>query len=216
MFPIGDRNPRRIIPWFTYTIIVINAVFFFFELIGSDKFIIEWSLIPSRFLENPLSDFPTLFTSMFMHAGWLHIAGNMLYLWIFGDNVEERFGHIKFVIFYLVCGLVATSAQLIFNLDSDIPFLGASGAIAGVLGAYIVMFPLVRVRVLLGCFIVPIPAIIVLGIWILLQFFYGVGSLGDVTEGGVAYMAHVGGFIAGLIFTIFIRIRRRRSVDHQQ
>jgi membrane associated rhomboid family serine protease len=211
MFPIGDHNPRRIIPWFTYMIIIINAVFFFFELTGGDEFILQWALIPSRLIKNPLIEIPTLFTSMFMHAGWLHIAGNMLYLWIFGDNIEERFGHIKFLIFYVLCGLVASVTQMIFNLNSDIPLLGASGAIAGVLGAYIIMFPLAPVKVLLGCLIAPIPAVIVIGLWILLQFFYGVGALGSVTEGGVAYMAHIGGFITGLIFTIFVRLRRPRK-----
>ena len=210
MFPISDKNPRRVTPWINYLIIIINILFFLFELINGDAFIIKWSFIASRFIGNPLSDFPTLFTSMFMHAGWLHIAGNMLYLWIFGDNIEDRFGHFKFLVFYLVCGLVATFAQMVFNLDSEIPSLGASGAIAGVLGAYIFMFPLAPVRVLLGCFIAPIPALIVIGIWIVLQFFYGVGSLGNVTEGGVAYMAHIGGFIAGLILTIFFRIGGRR------
>ncbi|MFC1968482.1 rhomboid family intramembrane serine protease [Chloroflexota bacterium] len=212
MFPIGDRNPRRIIPWFTYLIIITNVIFFFFELTHGAEFIIRWSFIASRFIENPLTDFPTFLTSMFMHAGWLHIAGNMLYLWIFGDNIEERFGHFKFLAFYLACGLVSTLAQMIFNLDSGIPLLGASGAIAGVLGAYIIMFPLVPVRVLLGCFIAPLPTIMVIGVWIVLQFFYGVGSLGGVAEGGVAYMAHIGGFIAGLMFTIFVRLGGRRRV----
>jgi len=208
MFPIGDRNPRRIIPWVTYLIIVINAVFFFFELTQGDAFIIRWSLVPARLIEHPLSDFPTLFTSMFMHAGWLHIVGNMLYLWVFGDNIEDRLGHFKFFIFYLVCGIVATLAQMIFNINSNIPLLGASGAIAGVLGAYIILYPLARVRVLLGCLIAPLPAIFFIGIWILLQFFYGVGSLGDVAEGGVAYLAHIGGFFTGLIVGIFLRFGR--------
>jgi membrane associated rhomboid family serine protease len=209
MFPISDRNPRRTTPWFTYLIIAINVVFFFFEITGGDDFIIRWSFIPSRFIDDPIRDFPTIFTSMFMHAGWLHIAGNLLYLWIFGDNIEDRFGHFKFLIFYLVCGIVANFAQMAFNLNSEIPSLGASGAIAGVLGAYIILFPLVRIRVLLGCFIAPLPALLVIGAWIVLQFFYGVGSLGSITEGGVAYMAHIGGFITGLIFTIFFRISRR-------
>lgn len=209
MFPIGDHNLRRTIPWFTYMIMTINAVFFFLELRGGEEFIMKWALIPSRLTENPLNDFPTFFTSMFMHAGWLHIAGNMLYLWIFGDNIEEKFGHIKFLVFYIVCGLVAVMAQMMFSYNSDIPLLGASGAIAGVLGAYIILFPLVRVRVLIGCFIAPLPAVIVIGAWILLQFFYGVGSLGSIAEGGVAYMAHVGGFIAGFIYAVFFRIRRR-------
>ena len=212
MFPIGDRNPRRTIPWVTYLLIIINVAVFYLELTRGDDFIIKWSFIASRFMDNPLSDLLTLFTSMFMHAGWLHIAGNMLYLWIFGDNIEDKFGHFRFLVFYITCGLVGIIAQTAFNLNSEIPLLGASGAIAGVLGAYIFMFPLVPVRVLLGCFIAPLPAIVVIGVWIVLQFFYGVGSLGGVTEGGVAYMAHIGGFITGLIFTIFIRMRGGKRV----
>lgn len=205
MFPISDTNPHKTRPYVTYLIIAVNAVVFFFELINGDPFIIKWSFIASRFLENPLGDLPTLFTSMFMHAGWLHIAGNMLYLWIFGDNIEDRFGHLRFIVFYLVCGIAAIVAETMFDLHSQIPMLGASGAVAGVLAAYIFMFPLVRVKVLLGCFIAPLPALVVIGIWIVLQFFYGVGSLSGATEGGVAYMAHIGGFAIGLIITITFR-----------
>jgi len=205
LFPIGDVNPRRTVPWVTYLILMTNIVFFFFELSRGDEFIINWAFIPARFLDDPAGNFPTLFTSMFLHAGWLHIAGNMLYLWIFGDNVEDRFGHFKFLIFYLICGLAATFAQMALDIQSGIPQVGASGAIAGVLGAYIFMFPLAPVRVLLGCFFAPLPALVVIGIWIVLQFFYGVGSLGSTAEGGVAYMAHIGGFVAGLILTVFFR-----------
>src|SRR4030042_2537536 len=151
MLPTGDDNSsRRITPVVTYILIVLNVVFFLVELNGGDPVLMEWAFVPSRFIANPVADFPTLFTSMFMHAGLLHIGGNMLYLWIFGDNVEDRFGHVKFSIFYLLCGLAATAAQLVFSLDSNIPNLGASGAIAGVLGAYIVMFPKGSVRVLRG------------------------------------------------------------------
>jgi len=137
-----------------------------------------------------------------MHAGWLHLGGNMLYLWIFGDNVEDRFGHLKFLIFYLLCGLAATLAQLAFSLTSNIPNLGASGAIAGVLGAYILLFPHRRVRVLLGAQVIQMPALIVIGLWIFLQLFSSVGSIASTADtGGVAYMAHVGGFIAGFVLT---------------
>jgi membrane associated rhomboid family serine protease len=205
MFPISDKNPHRNTPWINYLIIAVNILFFIFELILGDQFIEKWSFIASRFMESPFSEIPTIFTSMFMHAGWLHIGGNMLYLWIFGDNIEDRLGHLKYLIFYLVCGAAAVFAESIFDLNSQIPMLGASGAVAGVLAAYIFMFPLVPVKVLLGCFIAPLPALVVIGIWILLQFFYGVGSLGSATEGGVAYMAHIGGFITGLILTIFFR-----------
>ena len=164
MFPIGDDNTsRRTVPLVTFALITMNILFFLVEMNGGDAFIMKWSFVPSRFLANPIGDFPTLFTSMFMHAGWLHLGGNMLYLWIFGDNVEDRFGHAKFTIFYLLCGLGATFAQLAFSLDSNIPNLGASGAIAGVLGAYILMFPQGRVRVLQGQRIIQVPALIVIG-----------------------------------------------------
>ncbi|MBL8103706.1 MAG: rhomboid family intramembrane serine protease, partial [Anaerolineales bacterium] len=196
MLPIGDDNSsRRLIPFVTYALIVLNILFFLVEMSGGDAFIMQWAFIPSRFLANPVADFPTLFTSMFMHAGLLHLGGNMLYLWIFGDNVEDRFGHTKFLIFYLLCGLGATFAQLMFSLDSNIPNLGASGAIAGVLGSYILMFPKGRIRVLQGQRVVQAPALMVIGFWIVLQLFSGIGSIAATTDtGGVAYMAHIGGF----------------------
>jgi membrane associated rhomboid family serine protease len=172
MFPIGDDNSaRRLVPLVTYALIVLNVLFFLVELNGGDAFIMQWAFVPSRFLANPIGDFITLFTSMFMHAGWVHLGGNMLYLWIFGDNVEDRFGHVKFLVFYLLCGLGATFAQLMFSLDSNIPNLGASGAIAGVLGSYILMFPKGRIRVLQGQQVVQAPALMVIGFWIVLQLF---------------------------------------------
>lgn len=209
MFPIGDDNSsRRTFPFVTYFLIIVNALFFIVEFAIGDTFISQWSFIPQRFLVNPASDFLTLFTSMFMHAGWLHISGNMLYLWIFGDNVEDRFGHMKFLLFYLTCGIAATFSQMAFNMHSEIPNLGASGAIAGVLGAYILMFPKAQVKVLMGRAIVPMPAIVVLGFWIALQFFSGVGSIMTQSDnGGVAYMAHIGGFFTGLILAFFLRKR---------
>ncbi|MBN1136159.1 MAG: rhomboid family intramembrane serine protease [Anaerolineae bacterium] len=211
MFPIGDDNSsRRTVPLVTYALIALNVLFFIVELTGGDAFIEKWAFVPSRFLANPLGDSLTLFTCMFMHAGWLHLGGNMLYLWIFGDNVEDRFGHIKFTIFYLLCGLAATLAQLAFSLKSDVPNLGASGAIAGVLGAYILLFPKGNVKVLLGQQVVQVPALIVIGLWIVLQFFSGVGSIADTAQtGGVAYMAHIGGFVAGFVLTFLFRGGRR-------
>lgn len=129
MFPIGDDNSaRRTVPLVTYALIVINVIFFLVELSGGDAFIQKWAFIPSRFLANPGGDVLTIFTSMFMHAGWLHLGGNMLYLWIFGDNVEDRFGHLKFIIFYLLAGVVAMFAQLAFSAGSNVPNVGASGA----------------------------------------------------------------------------------------
>jgi membrane associated rhomboid family serine protease len=206
MMPIGDDNSsRRIVPLVTYVLIVLNVLFFLVEMSGGDAFIMKWAFVPSRFLADPIGDFPTLFTSMFMHAGWLHLGGNMLYLWIFGDNVEDRFGHAKFIIFYLLCGLGATFAQLMFSLGSNVPNLGASGAIAGVLGAYILMFPQGSVRVLQGQRVIQVPALIVIGFWIVLQLFSGIGSIASTADtGGVAYMAHIGGFVAGFVLTFLL------------
>ena len=207
MLPIGDDNSgRRSVPLVTYGLIALNVLFFFVELSGGDAFIEKWAFVPSRFLANPFADFPTLFTSMFMHAGWVHLGGNMLYLWIFGDNVEDRFGRVKFAIFYVLCGLAATFAQLLFSMGSSIPNLGASGAIAGVLGSYILMFPQGRIRVLQGQQIVQVPALVVIGLWIVLQLFSGIGSITTAADtGGVAYMAHIGGFAAGLVLTFLFR-----------
>ena len=206
MMPIGDDDSgSRTVPLVTYALIVANVLFFLVEMNGGEAFIMQWAFIPSRFVANPIGDFATLFTSMFMHAGWLHLGGNMLYLWIFGNNVEDRFGHARFVIFYLLCGLGATFAQLAFSLGSNIPNLGASWAIAGVLGAYILLFPQGRVRVLLGRGIVHMPALIVIGLWIALQLFSGIGSISNTADtGGVAYMAHIGGFVAGFVLTYLL------------
>jgi membrane associated rhomboid family serine protease len=207
MFPIGDDNSgERSFPVVTYALIILNVLFFLVELNGGDSFIQQWSLVPRRLLANPAGDFPTIFTSMFMHAGWIHLLGNMLYLWIFGDNVEDSFGHAKFLLFYLLCGIGATVAQVVFTATSSVPNLGASGAIAGVLGAYIVLFPRGQVRVMMGRGIIPMPALVVIGFWIVLQFVSGIGSISQSAEtGGVAYLAHIGGFIAGIVLTFIFR-----------
>jgi membrane associated rhomboid family serine protease len=207
MIPIGDDDSaRRTVPVVTYGLIAVNVLFFVIELASGDAFIEKWAFVPSRFLANPLADFLTLFTAMFMHAGWVHLAGNMLYLWIFGDNVEDHFGHIKFLIFYLICGLAATFAQLAVSNGSDAPNLGASGAIAGVLGAYILLFPQGKVRVMQGQRAIQVPALIVIGIWIVLQFFVYFGSIASTAQtGGVAYMAHIGGFVVGFLLTFLFR-----------
>jgi membrane associated rhomboid family serine protease len=208
MIPIGDDDSaRRLTPVVTYVLIALNALVFLLELNNGDAFIQRWAFVPSRFLADPVGDFPTLFTSMFMHAGWLHLLGNMLYLWIFGDNVEDRLGHSLYTVFYILCGLGATFAQLAFSLGSSIPNLGASGAIAGVLGAYIMMFPRTRVSVLLGRTVVPMSAMVVIGFWIVLQIFSQIGAFTASTQtegGGVAYMAHIGGFVAGVILTFLL------------
>jgi len=216
MLPISDENTgRRLVPFVTYLLILINVIVFLIELAGGDNFVLRWSFVPARFLANPGGDFITIFSSMFMHAGWLHILGNMLYLFIFGDNVEDAFGHLQFLIFYLVCGIAATFAQLAFSAGSNVPNLGASGAIAGVLGAYLVMFPRSRVTVLMGYIVVPLPALIVIGFWFVLQLFSGLAAITSVPtgaeEGGVAYMAHVGGFVVGLILAFIFRPRDRIS-----
>jgi rhomboid family protein len=211
MLPIGDDNSsERTFPIVTLALIALNVLFFFVELNGGEKFVTEWAFVPSRFLANPSGDVATLFTSMFMHGGWLHLGGNMLYLWIFGDNVEDRLGHATFTIFYLLCGIAATFAQLLVNPGSHVPNLGASGAIAGVLGSYLLLFPQGRVRVLLGQQMVQMPALIVIGFWIALQLFSGIGTIASAADtGGVAYMAHVGGFVAGCFLTLVLRGRRQ-------
>jgi|SRR5436190_4148272 len=207
MFPIGDDNAgRRTFPVVTYGLIALNILFFLVEMSGGEPFIQQWSVVPRRLLANPAGDFPTVFTSMFMHAGWVHLLGNMLYLWIFGDNVEDSFGHAKFLLFYLLCGIAATFAQVLFNSTSTIPNLGASGAIAGVLGAYLVLFPRGQVRVMMGRGIIPMPALVVIGGWIVLQLVSGIGSISQTADtGGVAYLAHIGGFVAGLALTFVFR-----------
>ncbi len=211
MLPIGDDNSqRRLFPIVTYGLVAINVVVFFMELLGGESFILQWSFIPTNFLVDPAGEFITLFTSLFLHGGWLHLGGNMLYLLIFGDNVEDRFGHFKFLLFYLLSGLAANFAQFAVSIFSDVPTLGASGAIAGVLAAYLVLFPGRRVRVLLAAWIVSLPAILVIGAWIAIQLVSGVGTLsGAVSSDGVAYMAHIGGFIGGLILTLFFRKKAR-------
>jgi len=214
MLPIGDDDSgRRTVPLVTYALIALNALVFFLELTGGDAFITQWVFVPTRFLADPGGEFLTLFSSMFMHAGWLHLGGNMLYLWIFGDNVEDRFGHIIYLIFYLVCGLAATFAQLAFNMGSSIPNLGASGAIAGVLGAYLVMFPGKQIRVLMGNQVAGVSALIVIGGWIILQFFSGIGSIANTADtGGVAFMAHIGGFVAGVLLAFLLRGNSARQL----
>ena len=211
MLPIGDDNSsERTVPLVTYALIALNILFFFVELSGGDPFIRRYAFVPSRFMAHPSADLPTLFTSMFMHGGWLHLGGNMLYLWIFGDNVEDRLGHGVYTVFYFLCGLAATFAQLMVGPGSDVPNLGASGAIAGVLGAYILMFPQGRVRVLQGQQVVQMPALMVIGFWIVLQLFSEVGSISAAAgRGGVAYMAHIGGFVAGCVLTLVLGGRRQ-------
>lgn len=211
MLPIGDDNSnRRKFPFITYLLIAINLVVFYLELTRGEVFVLAWSFTPARFLADPSGNMITTLTAMFMHAGRLHLLGNMLYLGIFGDNVEDRMGHFRFLLFYLACGVAATLAQFFVMLISNIPNLGASGAIAGVLGSYLLLFPRGRVYMLLFRWITPVPAWLALGFWILIQIISGAGSLASAgTTGGVAYMAHIGGFVAGVFFTLPFRSRIR-------
>ncbi|MGZ5918896.1 MAG: rhomboid family intramembrane serine protease [Hyphomicrobium sp.] len=218
MFPLGDDDSqRRSVPYVTYALIAINLLVFLLELQNGDEFIQQWAFIPHRFAEHPVEQIATVFSAMFMHGSWLHLGGNMLYLWIFGDNVEDEFGHVKYLLFYLLAGIAATFAQFAAAPGSNVPNVGASGAIAGVLGAYILMFPNARINVLLGRQVVAMPALIVLGFWIVLQLISGVGTIATTSAdvGGVAYMAHVGGFAAGFLMAFLFRGRSRGGGDPQ-
>lgn len=208
MMPIGDDNSqRKSTPIVTYILILINVLVFLLELSGGEEFIKRWAFNPARFSASPAGDFPTLFTAMFMHGGWMHLGGNMLYLWIFGDNVEDHLGKMKYLFLYILSGIAATFAQYVLAPESTIPNLGASGAIAGVLGAYLLFFPGQKVTVLVGQSMVAMKALIVIGFWFLLQFMSSMGSLYSTQEsGGVAYMAHVGGFVAGLAVAFAFRL----------
>jgi membrane associated rhomboid family serine protease len=199
MFPISDDDSqRRSFPVVTYALIVLNVLVFLLELGGGDQFIEKWAFIPSRFSADPFGQVATIFTAMFMHGGWLHLFGNMLFLWIFGDNVEDRFGHLQFLLFYLLVGIAATLAQYAMAPHSSVPNVGASGAIAGVLGAYILMFPQSRVNVLLGPQLVAMPALIVIGLWIALQLFSEVGAIANTNE-----TSNVGGGLYGPHWRLF-------------
>jgi membrane associated rhomboid family serine protease len=207
MLPLADEDSgRKFTPWVTIVVIIINVIVFLIELSQGEAFIERWAFVPNRFLENPAANIPTLFTSMFMHGGWMHLIGNMLYLWIFGDNIESHFGHVWFIGFYVLSGIAATFSQMIISMESNVPLLGASGAIAGVLGAYLLLFPKQRVRVLAGRRIIALPALIVIGFWFVLQVLRSFLSFSETTAGGgVAYLAHVGGFVAGLLLAFIFR-----------
>jgi membrane associated rhomboid family serine protease len=225
MIPFSDdAGQRRRFPFVNYALIIINIGVFVAELTYGQCFQFAYSTIPYAITHNvefalrgcpygqPQPVYITLLTSMFLHANLLHIGGNMLFLWIFGDNVEDRLGHVGYLIFYLFCGLVASAAQIIVDPNSQLINLGASGAIAGVLGAYLVFYPGAKVRTLifLGVFITiaTLPSLVVIGLWFLLQLVSGLESLNPalVNSGGVAYFAHVGGFVAGLVIALILRL----------
>ena len=233
MIPLGDDNTdRHTTPFVNYILIAINIiVFIFYQKMGADMaFTMGYAAVPAEILsgndivtssqelkdvvtgqeyilpglqKSPSPVWLTLITSIFMHGGWAHLGGNMLYLWVFGDNLEHRMGHLKYLGYYLLTGIIASFAYVfttyLFGDDPLIPSLGASGAISGVLGGYISLFPTRRVTVLIFWFITHVPAIVVLGLWIVLQIVSGIGALGEAAAGGVAYSAHIGGFIAGLL-----------------
>ena len=226
MFPIGDeREPSGGMAFVTIALIVANILAFLIELgqpneRALNSFIEAWGVVPREYAMRhdlpPLIPFPfwtTLFTSMFLHGGWMHLGGNMLYLWIFGDNVERAMGSARYVAFYIVCGLAAGLAHIAFSSGSSVPSIGASGAISGVLGGYLLLFPQNRVRVLTRGGIASVPAVYVLGFWIVIQLISGFGSIAQTSEtGGVAYMAHIGGFVAGLALVKVFAAGRRRTV----
>ncbi|TKJ31345.1 MAG: rhomboid family intramembrane serine protease [Chloroflexi bacterium B3_Chlor] len=223
MIPLGDSVPSERTPFVTYTFIALNVMVFFFELVmgpAADDLIYAWGTVPADIIgwQRDPWVLSTLVTSIFLHGGWLHLIGNMVYLGIFGDNVEGIMGHKRYLAFYLICGVVANLAQVFIVPTSVIPGVGASGAIAGVLAAYLLCFPRARVFVgiplLIYMEVITLPAVIVLGFWFVVQLFSGVAMIGlssEATMGGVAWWAHIGGFVAGLILTPFLRQRRRRE-----
>jgi membrane associated rhomboid family serine protease len=222
MFPISDDNPRIRTPIVTWCLIGTCVLVFLWQVsLGDERgqiAIFQFGMIPARLfgtgeLRSDIAAVPawsTLLTSMFMHGSWIHLGLNMLFLWIFGDNVEDSMGHLRYAIFYLVCGLAASFAHIAFGPGSAIPAVGASGAISGVLGGYLVLFPNNRVRVLTRGGVAHVPALVVLGFWIVIQLVNGIGSIASTSEtGGVAYMAHIGGFVAGLALVKLMASERR-------
>jgi membrane associated rhomboid family serine protease len=221
MIPVRDEIRTRETPVVNYLLITVNVLVFLWMFLMSDTaleaFFYELAMIPANFMDGGLNsgDVIDIFTSMFMHAGLAHVGGNMLYLWIFGDNVEDRLGHGRYLVFYLVGGVVASLTHFLTDPYSTVPTVGASGAIAAVLGAYLVLFPGSRVVTLIpfGYFsrLTVVPAIIVLGMWFILQLFDGVAALGGADVGGVAVWAHIGGFVAGMLMAKLLPTKRRRQ-----
>jgi membrane associated rhomboid family serine protease len=219
LIPLKDNVKTRHFPFVNLALIAANGWVFYRELTQPspqtlETFIKAWSLIPARFLEDPWTQGISLFSSMFLHGGWMHFIGNMLYLWIFGDNVEDRTGHFRYLVFYLLTGAVAGLTQTVLSPLSEAPMIGASGAIAGVLGAYFLLYPRARILAAVPIWIflriVEIPAIFFLGFWFLLQAFQGYGTLmhGTGAHGGVAWWAHAGGFIAGGVLILLFKRSR--------
>jgi membrane associated rhomboid family serine protease len=213
--PLKDQTPHRTVPIVNISLICANVAVFLYQLTLPPHllkaFLMANATIPARFpayLAGHIDfhgAFLPLLTSMFLHAGIAHIAGNMLFLWIFGDNVEDFFGHLGYLMFYLVCGIGSGLLHVLFNLNSPLPALGASGAISGVMGAYLVLYPGSRILTLVLVFLIPIPAVFILVYWFVLQFISGVTTLGAVSQGGVAWWAHIGGFVMGIMITAVAR-----------
>ena len=209
MIPLRDRLPVRTTPFVTYVLVAANVLAFLAQIASpellSHRVTAEWGFVPARFSEDPSGQFLTIFTSMFLHGGWLHVGGNMLFLWIFGDNVEDALGPGRYALFYLSGGVFAALTQMLIDPSSTVPMVGASGAIAAILAGYVTLYPRARVLVLLPIFVIitffEFPAWLVVLEWFALQVFSGFGELayGDST-GGVAWFAHIGGFLAGLVF----------------
>lgn len=215
MIPIRDQNPTYRIPYVTYTLIAINVIVFVlfqFPILsglsqGNEgpwlQFADQWTIIPAQLVNSPLSEFFTVFSAMFLHGGFMHLGSNMLYLWIFGDNIEDKMGHIPYLFFYLACGIFATLAQVMYDPSSTIPNVGASGAIAGVLGGYFLLFPMINVVTMVPILLfrmIQLPAIAVLGLWFAMQLLPGIQQIGaNNSGGGVAFWAHIGGFVAGVL-----------------
>jgi hypothetical protein len=221
MIPIRDRNPSGTFPYITIGIIVVNVLIFLYELSldsGLGVFVMKFGIVPlkvSNYSQVPdltfISTFFPFISSMFLHGGFIHLIGNMWFLWIFGDNIEDKLGHFKYLGFYILCGIIASSVHVFFNSQSNVPCIGASGAIAAVLGAYMVTFPRARVVTIVPLFIfiqiIELPAVVVLGFWFVIQFFNGAVSITASASGaGVAWWAHIGGFAAGVIILYTIRI----------
>ena len=217
MLPLGDADRRLVrLPVMTIFIIAINVVVFLMELAGGRSFIERWAVVPAEIASG--AGYVTILTAMFMHAGLAHIAGNMIFLWAFGPQIEDAMGPIRYAVFYLLGGLIATLAQVFIAPASTVPNLGASGAIAAVLGAFLITYPRDRIRTLifLGWFInvTVIPALILVGLWFLIQLFSALGALATVQSGGVAYMAHVGGFIFGMLTCRLFEARHPRGAGY--
>lgn len=218
MIPLYDDNPTRSPAYVTVAFIALNVLVFFYEIslhpVDLREFVHGYGVIPVRVTSDPTADaYLTVVTSMFLHGGWMHLIGNMLYLWIFGNNVEDACGHGRFIVFYLLAGVAAAATQIFLHPNSTVPMIGASGAVSGVLGAYLMLYPRARVLVLVPIFFFVrffyVPAVVLLVVWFALQLLSGWATLGD-TGGGVAFWAHIGGFVAGIVLIPFFKRRRVR------